>query len=187
MGRDTGVYKMHSGKWKFEVDKLNWFSDCQDKSREEDKETMAGRLHNGEKKLGEQEFQQKLFREYMHCPKAGCTVCPSKGPYAWAACASCSIQCFGKTQDNVYETLFWVIPVVLSPYLWWKERDRNPHNACFLFVLLFSNYLPVAGAFCLFLFWGCLHSMLFTVLLHLFCFNKCILQNFLVWETTKEF
>ncbi|KAF2985186.1 hypothetical protein EK904_007500, partial [Melospiza melodia maxima] len=35
---------------------------------------MAGRLHKGEKKLGEQEFQQKLFREYMHCPKAGCTT-----------------------------------------------------------------------------------------------------------------
>lgn len=51
---------------------------------------MAGRLHNGEKKLEEQEFQQELFREYMHCPKAGCTVCPSKGPYAWAACTSCS-------------------------------------------------------------------------------------------------
>ncbi|XP_072183782.1 putative Polycomb group protein ASXL3 isoform X2 [Excalfactoria chinensis] len=35
---------------------------------------MAGRLHNGEKKLEEQEFQQELFREYMHCPKAGCTA-----------------------------------------------------------------------------------------------------------------
>ncbi|XP_031468764.1 putative Polycomb group protein ASXL3 isoform X3 [Phasianus colchicus] len=35
---------------------------------------MAGRLHIGEKKLEEQEFQQELFREYMHCPKAGCTA-----------------------------------------------------------------------------------------------------------------
>lgn len=144
---------------------------------------MAGRLQNGEKKLGEQEFQQKLFREYMHCLKAGCTVCPSKGPYAWAARTSCLTQCFGKTQDNVCETLCWVIPVVLSPHLWWKERDRNPHTQS----LLFTAFVITASQFCLFLLWGCWHSMLFTVLLHLFCFNKCILENFLVWEVTKEF
>lgn len=132
MGRDSGMYRMHSGKWKFEDDKLNWFSDCQDKSREEDRETMAGRLRNGEKKLEEQEFQQGLFREYMHCPKAGCTVCPSKGPYAWAACASCSAQCFGKTQGNMYETFFsspW------SSVLTWDGRNGTGIHTISVFFL----------------------------------------------------
>lgn len=86
---------------------------------------MAGRLHNGEKKLEEQEFQQELFREYMHCPKAGCTVCPSKGPYAWAACTSCSTQCFGKTQDSVYGTFFQGHPHGPQPLLVMERKGQE--------------------------------------------------------------
>lgn len=125
---------------------------------------MAGRLHNGEKKLEEQEFQQELFREYMHCPKAGCTVCPSKGPYAWAACTSCSTQCLGKTQDNVCETSSGSSPWA-SAFTCNGKKGTGIHTipVFFLYCFLITSSQFLEHSACLFFIWGCLHSMLFCI------------------------
>lgn len=56
MGRDSGIYKMHSGKWNFEDAKLNWFSDCQDKSREEDR---TEKLWQGDCIMGKRSWKSK--------------------------------------------------------------------------------------------------------------------------------
>lgn len=57
----------------------------------------------------------------------------------------------------------------------------------FLCHFLITSSQLLGHSACLFSLWGCLHCMLFAVLLHVFCFNKCVFQNFLLWEITKNF
>lgn len=50
----------------------------------------------------------------------------------------------------------------------------------FLYRFLIINSQLLGHSACLFSLWGCLHSMPFAAVLHVFCFNKCVFQNSLL-------